>query len=599
MEENNIHEEMITTAENGYLLFKDDFADLLRAYRGLIKDEVIEDLAKRDKSHIVTPLVKGLVNRMTAGFSSAYFSNESFANISPVNAQNEQTAIKKQKAFDFYWSKSGMKPFIPLSKNFLDVTIYGTTVSKVYWNGTYPKIEHININDIWFDPSANSKDDSRYFVHRFYLTQDDIRELKRSKVYNSKFNINEIVPFVKDNIPFDSVQNVKKVQRIELYDVYVKEKGVWKVSTLYTKGVYLRKNIELKDGLPFFVGYCMPRTVDPEETEIRIYGDSPIAPVIGMQDELSLRNNQEIDAIKEILNPSYFSEAGSGLQESKLKGGSGKVVQVNDLTKLQRVTENVTGVLQSSQDRLVQNIKAITGIDVFISADNTAMINRQTADGMNIISNEANMRMDNYIRTFNETFIEPMCEHIMKLIWRYSNEQHLFKGIDRSEDALFNVSVNAGLGATSTQVKLQGLDNAFQKFMALQDAEKANRTIKDSLPLLGIKNTTDYFPDDDDEEAKAQKEQQQQEQMQKQQQMEQIQMEKEMAELEKIKAETQKAIEELQLKAQASQIEAEKIQLEHESNMGKIRNKDRELDIKEYELELQGYQNQNMEINND
>jgi hypothetical protein len=599
MESNNIHSEMITTANNGYLLFKDDFGDLLRAYRGEIKDEVIEDLANRDKSHIGTPLLKGLVNRMVSGFSSAYFSNESFANISPVNAQTEQVAMKKQKAFDFYWSKSEMKPFIPLSKNFLDVSIYGTTVSKVYWNGYYPKIEHKNINDVWFDPSASSREDLRYIVDRFYLTQDDIRDLKRSKVYNSKFNITEIVPFVKDYVHADAVQNVKKVQRIELFDVYVKERGVWKVSTLYNNDTYLRKDVELKDGLPFFIGYCMPRTVDPEEQEIRMYGDSPIASAIPMQDELTLRNNQEIDAIKEILNPSYFSESGSGLQESKLKRGAGKVVQINDLTKLQRVTENVTGVLQASQERLVQNIKALTGIDVFISADNTAMINRQTADGMNIISNEQNMRMDNYIRTFNETFIEPMATHIMKLIWRYNNYPHLFKGVDRSEDNMFNVSVNAGLGATSTQVKLQGLDNAFQKFMALQDVEKANRTIKDSLPLLGIKNTTDYFPDDDDEKAKAEKEQQVQEQMQKQAQMEQIQMEKEMAELEKIKAETQKAIEELQIKAQQSQIEAEKIQLEHESNMGKIRNKDRELDIKEYELELQGYKNQSMEINND
>jgi hypothetical protein len=146
-----------------------------------------------------------------------------------------------------------------------------------------------------------------------------------------------------------------------------------------------------------------------------------------------------------------------------------------------------------NEERIRTDIEEITGIQMLGSADTSALVNRQTAEGMNILSNEKSLRTDSYIRTVNETFVEPIIAHIGKLIWKYCDKKEFFKGIDRSKDYAFAVNVAAGLGATSKQVQLNGLNEAFAKFMQLGDAQRANQTIVDSLPLLGIKNTSEYF----------------------------------------------------------------------------------------------------------
>ena len=492
------YEQLINIAHNGYILYQDDFVKLHDMYKGKMPIEQAESLQKRRKSSIVVNKAYALVQRLRASTEQAYFTNNSFASFIPLTAYEEQASEEMQKAFDHYWNKR-MKPYTPMSRAFLDGYIYGTPISKVYWSNGMPIIENVNVHDVYFDPSAKEFTDCRFIINNIYMTNEDVKAYKKSGIYNKSFKVSEILPNNKndgtlvDNAYISIMQDENTSGRVVLQDVYEKIDGKWYVTTTYDKNTILRERVELQDGLPLFAGKTVPNTLDYNASYVGSYSDSALAPVYDLQLELNLRVNQEIDAISETLNPSYMAERGSGINEIDMRKGPSRIVYVSNLSQVQQITPPNVTALKMNEERIRTDIEEITGIQMLGSADTSSIVNRQTAEGMNILSGEKSLRTDSYIRTVNETFVEPMIAHIGKLIWKYCDNKEFFRGIDRSKDYNFAVNVAAGLGATSKQVQLNGLNEAFAKFMQLGDTQRASQTIVDSLPLLGIKNTSEYF----------------------------------------------------------------------------------------------------------
>ena len=537
---NGHYANLINIAHNGYVLYQNDFVKLHDMYKGKMPEDMSEALSARRKSSIVVNKAYALVQRLRSSTEQAYFTNNSFASFIPLNAYEEEASEEMQKAFDHYWNKL-MKPFIPLSRAFLDGYIYGTPMAKAYWSNGTPVIENMNIHDVYFDPSAKEFSDCRFLINNVYMTVEDIKSYKKSGVYNKSFKISEIMPNNKnggtlvDNAYLTIAQDENTSGRVVLQDIYEKIEGSWYVTTTYNKNTVLRERVLLNDGLPIFAGKTVPNTLDYNASYVGSYSDSVLAPVYDLQLELNLRVNQEIDAISETLNPSYMAERGSGINEVDMRKGPSRVVYVSNLSQVQQITPPNVTALKMNEERIRTDLEEITGIQMLGSADTSAIVNRQTADGMNILSSEKNLRTDNYIRTVNETFIEPLIAHIGKLIWKYCDNKNFFKGIDRSKGYSFSVNVSAGLGATSKQVQLNGLNEAFAKFMQLGDTQRANQTIIDSLPLLGIKNTAEYFEpmsNREKRESKARQEQQQSKEAERQRVLMERKTEAEIAKLE-------------------------------------------------------------------
>ena len=583
--------QLVQIGYNGYINYQNDFLKLHDLYKGKMDPEVYESLSARRKSSIVVNKAYALVQRVKASTEQAYFTNERFASFNPLTAYEEAAADELQKAFDYYWSKV-MSPYLSMSKVWLEGYIYGTPITKVYWSGGRPVIENVNIHDVYFDPSARDFGDCRFVVNNIYMTQEDVGALKKSGVYNKRFKLSEIQPNnkgVAGQFQFaHESQTVETYGRIMLQDVYEKIGSKWYVTTTYNELILLRERHELKDGCPIFAGKTVPNTHSVYENynPVGSYSDSLLAPVYDLQIELNVRVNQEIDAIAENINPSYIAERGSGLNEVDLRKGPSKVVYVNDINTLKDMKAPPLQHLQMNEERIRTDIEEITGIQMLGSADTSAIVNRQTAEGMNILTAEKSLRTDNYIRTLNDTHTKPMINHIAKLIWKYCDIPDFFQGIDRSKEYKFAVDVSAGLGATSKQVQLNGLSAAFEKFMALGDSEHARQTIMDSLPLLGFKNTAEYQVPMTRTEKKAAKEQKQKAGQAKQKEMEAMEKRKINAEIAKVENE-----------ASMTLVEAAKIQSEAQDNkemeetksrveLEKIAAENRRLDIEEQKLYL-------------
>ena len=576
---------LIDISKAGYDIYKNDFVVLHDLYKGKMSQALYDSLAQRRKSALFINKTYALINRLKAGTEKAYFSGSKIASFYATSQATEEAVEGLEKAFDFYWNKR-MNSFYTMSKCFLQGYVYGTPVAKVYWGDNRPIIEQVSIHDVYFDPSAKSFTDNKFMVNNIFMTIDDIREYKKNGYYNASFNHTDIQP---NNFDADMSGNLQSQDkdtygRVMLRDVYEKIAGKWYVSTTYNDKTVLRWRTELKDGLPIIAGSTVAELQSSDSrTDVPTYSSSILAPIVDLQTELNIRVNQEIDAIAENINPSYEAERTSGLNEVDIRKGPSKIIYCNDLNAIKRTTPPPLAPLQANEERIRQDIESISGISEFSGSD-SAILNRQTAVGMDILSSEKDVRMDNYIRAVNETFVEPIVDRIGMLIWKYSPSNLFFKGVDRSGKYDFSVNVSAGLGSSSKQVQLQGYDSVYSKFMELGDADRAKQSVFDSMNVMGIKNTGEYFEDmtkaqkkEMRDQANAQAEEMQAKQMKAQEEAMQ-------ASLEKDKSATALNL----LLAQKEKILAEqakkKAENDYNVDMEKVATENRSLDIKEAEM---------------
>lgn len=581
----------------GYTLYRDDFHKLLDVYRGELPESVVKKLKKEGKSHISYKKARAIVDRYHAGVRSTYFTNDQFANIGSYDAteEAEKLARARQKAFDFHW-KHTIKPYGPFNLCALDSGLYGTGVAKVYWDSQKdsPRIEHVNIHDVWFDPDAISVEDLRFVVHKYRKTKSDTLLLKKAGVFNGVFKDSDLTVTSEAG---SGLAETTDHSRITLFDVYFKRNNDWFVTTMHNDNVLIRKDTKLNDGQPFIVGNILEQKWDDRERVVRIYGDTFLTSIDSLQMELTARVNQQLDAIALNNNPRYFTETSTGLDDSDLATGAGRQIVLTNMALKEMIPPPNIPILNHDIDRISRQMEESTGIKSLTGDSQTAMVNRQTAHGMEILSNESNIMPDSYIRSWNETFVEPLIERLVRLIWKHSKRSWLFEGVSRTMDDDFFVSVNAGLGATSKSIQIQGNDKLFQQFMAVQDVENARRIIKDTLPLYGKKNITKYFPTE--EASKREREEAQAKMMQEEEEMRALQKAEVESRVQGNQAQTRMYIAnaeeaeankltklaktEAEIKLMAQEIELKRLKIGHDidKEIQEFDFKDREISIKE------------------
>ena len=135
---------------------------------------------------------------------------------------------------------------------------------------------------------------------------------------------------------------------------------------------------------------------------------------------------------------------------------------------------------------------------------------KETATMASIMANEGSVRLQGYIRTYNETFFEPIFERLAFLVWKYG-DPIFFAGFNRGEVPSFNVNLNTGIGALNKEVQKRSLMDAGQIIgaqfgMCLQvgdqiGAEKMKEANKklllELLPLYGIKDARNFIGEED------------------------------------------------------------------------------------------------------
>ena len=316
----------------------------------------------------------------------------------------------------------------------------------------------------------------------------------------------------------------------------------------------------------------------------KVMPESPVLMAEQLQREVNEVANQRIDNVKLVLNKRYIVKRGAQVDlKSILRNVPGSVTLANDPVGDIREFEfnDVTASSYQEQDRLNVDYDELTGN----FSQGSIMTNRkigETVGGMGMISQAANQITEYTIRTFTETWVEPVLRQLVKLEQKYETDQVVLAiaagkakllekyGISQVNDELLNqeltLSVNVGMGATDPTARLSKFMGALSAYANVAQMQLPNMNMseigKEVFALAGYRDGARFA-------AQQEGEQQNPELMQAQQQIQQA----------------EQMIQELGQKLRDAQNQTQDKMIVAQTKQGELEIKSQELQIKGFEAE--------------
>ncbi|EPX1470360.1 portal protein, partial [Campylobacter coli] len=374
---------------------------------------------------------------------------------------------------------------------FLDVLLVGTSIAKLTWHKGMPRIERVDIDSIFFDPNALNSEDVGYIVNEIYLTYNQIHERQKLGFYKN-IEIEKL---------FDEDDEYKKVK---LYDIYErKNDDEWVVSTLFENNL-LRNEVTLQDGQPFVWGSMLPqlKKID-NENYVSAYGEPIMASAMPLQDEINITRNLLIDAVRTHIMPKIMMPKSMGVSREDIET-LGKPIYTDDPKGVQILPPPNVNSAGINLQLLESELTEVTGVSPQNNGAQTAQ--NETATEISIKAQEGGRRSADYIRQYNETFIEPLFDRFAMLVFKYG-EDSFFNGFQREDIPSFRFKIQTGTGAMNKEIRRAGIQASmqvfsglYQMYMSIGDANSAYGIInaskeltKELLPILGVKNVNSLF----------------------------------------------------------------------------------------------------------
>jgi hypothetical protein len=197
--------------------------------------------------------------------------------------------------------------------------------------------------------------------------------------------------------------------------------------------------------------------------------------VLGLQEEANEIANQRLDNVKFVLNKRYIVKRNKQVDTAALlKNVPGGIVAVDDIEKDIRELSypDVTQSSYAEQDRINLDMDELTG-NFSTQSVSTQRNVGETAKGMALMNSSANVLIEYLLRTFTETFVEPVLSMLILLEQHYETDQTVLSiagqraqafekfGVSQDIDQLLQheltLTVNVGMGATDPTAKINKL----------------------------------------------------------------------------------------------------------------------------------------------
>lgn len=279
---------------------------------------------------------------------------------------------------------------------------------------------------------------------------------------------------------------------------------------------------------PIRIGFCIIETHKPVPTSLIGLG----AP---LQQETNEIANQRLDNVKYVLNKRNFVRRGANVDvESLLRNVPGGVTMVNDVERDVREVnwQDVTSSSYQEQDRVNLDFDEIAGN----FSQGSVMSNRklnETVGGMRMMAQGSNMLTEYTLRTYVETWVEPVLRDLVLMEQTYETDTVILAiaaqkagvlqrfGMSQMMDQLLaqelTLSVNVGMGATDPDMQFEKLIRSFAAYsqLATQGPPDLNlaEVRKVIFGLAGRKDAERFFSNVDPMVIRAQQMMQQAQQM--------------------------------------------------------------------------------------
>lgn len=378
-------------------------------------------------------------------------------------------------------------------------------------------IENVPPEEFMISRKAKSLTDTPFVAHRVMRTVSDLTAMGYKNVDQIRSDENgqtmsmEHVERVSydDDAPYlnqDTVNGDPSQRIVWLTECYLRADvdgdGIAEWRKVVRAGNEILENVEC-DGPPFV-------SITPIPLPYRFHGLS-IAD-LGMEPQriqTSLLRAQ-LDNLYLQVNGRYFAVEGQVDLDDLLTSRPGGVVRVK--------TPNAVGRLDQSAADSGHAMEMMNWFQSF-AEDSTGWtrqsqgfspdVMNQTATGMNIITNKADMRNELIARQFAETGFTDLFKLILKLVCQYQDKSKMvsisgkWTNIDPREwRNQFDLTINVGLGTGNKDQQVQHLtmlEQAQGRGLSLGITKPKNiyNTNKKLAEALGFKNSDAYFTDPD------------------------------------------------------------------------------------------------------
>jgi hypothetical protein len=499
--------------------------------------------AYKSRSRIFRPKTKSVVRKNEAAASAAFFANVDVVNVEAENDADQQQAISAalmNEVVNYRLTKT-IPWFLTVMGAIQEAQVHGIVGSYQYWNYNeavgidQPCIELMPVENYRFDPAANWADvvgSSPYFIRIVPMYVIDIKARMKeadAKTGQAKWKHLEDGEISAAVIDYDTTRQAREnpkqdpiTERDELsalkdYDMvfchenfFRREGGEVVYWTLGTQHL-LSDPVPLKQAYfhgkrPFVIGNFVLEAH-------KAVPDSLVGIGSELQKEGNEITNQRRDNVSLVLNKRYVVKRGAQVDtDSLLRNVAGGVTLANNpLEDIKELEFNdVTASAYQEQDRVNVDYDELTGNFSQSSVQTNRKLN-ETVGGMELAAGGASAMTEYGLRTFVETWMEPVLNQLVKLEQAYETDSVVLAlagaqaklqryGIDQATDEMLNgsltVRVSMGMGATDPQKKLGRFMFALKTYgEAMQLIPNANQEAiqNEIFGLAGYKGGAKFF----------------------------------------------------------------------------------------------------------
>jgi hypothetical protein len=501
--------------------------------------------ANKGRSKLFRPKTRTTIRKNEAAAAQAFFASN---DVVKVTAQDEDDPAQMASAavmgelLQHRLTKS-IPWFLTLVGAYQDAQTVGVVASYQYWQYNEkkgidrPQIRLIPIENLRFDPGADWTDPvgtSPYVIELIPMYVKDVKARMRNvdpKTGEAKWKtLPEATIMGATKTYGDTIRLQREAPRPDSkyqtqannnFNVVWVHKNIVEVDEVdycyYTLGCEHLLSDPVPLGEVYFHGR-RPYVVGSAVIEThKLYPSSVPRLTKDVQAEINEVANQRIDNVKLAMNKRYFARRNKQVDlRSVTRNVPGSVTLVQDIDDVKVVEFNdVTGSSYKEQEVLNLDFDDVAGTFSGSSVQSNRKLN-ETVGGMQMLDAGANQVSGYQLRTFCETWVEPVLRQLVMLEQYYetddallalcSKSAQLFQrfGVDQITDDMlmneFTLNVNVGMGAVNPTEQVQqfiqgmtALGNMLANEGLVNLGMNTEEVVKELFGKLGYKDGARFF----------------------------------------------------------------------------------------------------------
>jgi len=498
--------------------------------------------AYRARSRLFRPKSRATVSQNEAIAAQAFFSTMSPVAVSAIDEQDplQLAAAETMQALLTHRLQKSVPWFLTLMGAYQDAQVTGAALAHLDWEYLpergidRPSIRLVPLENFRFDPAASWADPIGTSPYLIELIPMYIKDVKRRMRIGTDGAAPKWFPLPESELQssaqsFDNTRLLRDEGASDARDVkattefsvvwvhrnIVEDGGVdWCYYTLGDRFL-LSEPVLLAQQYghpqrPYVLGCCVVETHRP-------YKPSAVRLTRSLQEEMNELVNQRIDNVKLVLNKRYFVKRNKQVDlRSITRNTPGSVTMMLDPDGDVRVvdTPDVTASSYQEQDRLNLDFDEIAGSFSNSSVQSNRRMN-ETVGGMQMLTESSNQLANYRLKTFTETFVEPVLRQLVLLEQAWETDQTVLAlagkrarlerfGLDHVTDELLLaevvLTVDVGMGTTSPTNQInnlltgvRGVKEALADSILERYGVAPDEIIKEIFGALGYKNGGRFF----------------------------------------------------------------------------------------------------------